>query len=403
MVRMRALGGSGEYQRNCFLLEADGYCFLLDCGVSRELSAAERVYPLLTREIASRVDAVFLSHAHEDHVAALPFLYQLGYRGPVYASLETIASAPGFMRKWATYVHQQGGTLPFAVSNIDALSFLPLGFGAHSCCGVPFVVGRSGHMLGSYWFQFHFRSGTVLYTGDTTNDGLLLATDPFPQSDFLILDSAYAGRQLDQKTQFATLAGLCRQTIASGGTALLPVPANGRASDILLALAEQRVPMVVERNILERTRALAGKAGWLRHPIALPPCTCADEINRDALPIRGKVVLSSDGMLTMPAGLAYLARIRHDRSSKVILTGHVASGTVGYKLLHGQIPCDAGCEMVTIKVHPDSSDALSIVDSVHPSHVLLFHAPLERCGSLIESIGSRGITVACGVDKTLVL
>ena len=64
-IAVTSLGGSGEEARNCFLLEAGNHTVLLDCGVRREaLGEFDRVYPALTREIAGRLTAVFLSHAH---------------------------------------------------------------------------------------------------------------------------------------------------------------------------------------------------------------------------------------------------------------------------------------------------------------------------------------------------
>ena len=79
--RLISLGGSGEDCRSCFYLTGPKANILLDCGVRREIhSPASRVYPALTEEIARSLDAVFLSHAHEDHTAALPYLYKLGYR-----------------------------------------------------------------------------------------------------------------------------------------------------------------------------------------------------------------------------------------------------------------------------------------------------------------------------------
>ena len=94
-IAVTSLGGSGEEARNCFLLEAGNHTVLLDCGVRREaLGEFDRVYPALTREIAGRLTAVFLSHAHEDHVAALPYLYELG-SGEMFTARRKPSGWPG--------------------------------------------------------------------------------------------------------------------------------------------------------------------------------------------------------------------------------------------------------------------------------------------------------------------
>ena len=120
-----SLGGSGEDSRNCFYVQAGAERFLLDCGVRRELHiGVKRVYPALTREIAQKLTAVFISHAHEDHTAALPYLHELGYRGPVYGTQETLTEVKNFLQKWVDYIKRGGDTIPFQEENINALDFL---------------------------------------------------------------------------------------------------------------------------------------------------------------------------------------------------------------------------------------------------------------------------------------
>ena len=402
MIEVRALGGSGEYLRNCYLLEADGHCFLLDCGVKRILAPEKEVYPLLTPSLAGRIEAVFLSHAHEDHTAALPYLVALGYQGPVYGSAPTISFARGFMQKWMSYVTGHDCRVPFDASCIDRVNLLPLSLGTQRVSGVPLVCGRSGHMLGSMWYQFLFASGSVLYTGDTTKDGYLLACDPYPQSDVLVVDSAYADTVLSQEAQYASLSAQCKEVVSKGGSVLLPVPANGRGSDIFLFLARQALPLVVEKSIVEKTSALACCGSWTKFPVEIPSCIVADEQNRAELPLAGKVILAPDGMLTSPIGLSYLSRLGNDASSKVILTGYVSEGTMGWQLLHGTCSYALQASSVTIKVHPDQEEVMRIVGEVRPAKVMLFHAPLSQSTSLIASLRAKKLEVACGLTEPLV-
>ena len=196
-----SLGGSGEEARNCFLVESGRHVILLDCGVRREaLGETGRVYPALTQDIASRLTAVFLSHAHEDHAAALPYLYELGYRGKIYGSGETIRLAGGFMKKWVSYVEAAGGKLPFSPEHIGRMEFCPISPGEQTVDGLRVVAGRSGHMLGSLWLRFDFDGKSLLYTGDMTLSGRLLATDLPPRSDGAVIDCAYAGRILSSRS-----------------------------------------------------------------------------------------------------------------------------------------------------------------------------------------------------------
>ena len=95
-VRLIPLGGVGEIGKNSHLLECGGDLLLIDAGVmfpEEELHGVDLVIPdfsyLLQR--ADRLKAIVLTHAHEDHVGALPYLLkELGRRIPIYSMRLTI-------------------------------------------------------------------------------------------------------------------------------------------------------------------------------------------------------------------------------------------------------------------------------------------------------------------------
>ena len=286
-IAVTSLGGSGEEARNCFLLEAGNHTVLLDCGVRREaLGEFDRVYPALTREIAGRLTAVFLSHAHEDHVAALPYLYELGYRGNVYGTEETIRLAGGFMKKWADFVASAGGNLPFSAEAMKRVAFSAISLGSQVVEGLSVTAGRSGHMLGSCWLRFEHGGKSLLYTGDMTLAGRLLATDLPPESDGAVVDCAYAGRTLSQTGQYGALVDLAEEVAAGGGKLLLPVPPNGRGSDILLHLCEnlRGVPVYAEANVAALCGELLKERKWLRADVCGRISGAGEESNGAGLP-----------------------------------------------------------------------------------------------------------------------
>ena len=78
-VRITFLGGLGEIGRNCAALETKGRIVVLDCGqmfAGDDLPGVDAVLPDLDWlfEQGDRVDAVIATHAHEDHIGALPHL-----------------------------------------------------------------------------------------------------------------------------------------------------------------------------------------------------------------------------------------------------------------------------------------------------------------------------------------
>jgi ribonuclease J len=74
-----ALGGIGEIGRNMTVFEYDGRLLVVDCGVLFPAEDAPGVDLILPdfRAIEGRlddIDAIVLTHGHEDHIGAVPFL-----------------------------------------------------------------------------------------------------------------------------------------------------------------------------------------------------------------------------------------------------------------------------------------------------------------------------------------
>ncbi|WP_458124983.1 MBL fold metallo-hydrolase [Paenibacillus sp. Z3-2] len=190
MIKLNVWGGAGEHGRSAYLLSGSNFRLLLDCGVKKEGTGE---YPLIDPEIVPQLDAVLLSHAHEDHSVAIPLLYKMGYQGEVWMTRETRAQLRTYFANWRRFVERVGEELPYNEADEQAIRYRYL-----EDEGVPqtwfepipeakVMWGRSGHLAGSVWFGLEVEAKRIFYSGDYTSESMLLQEDcpaeAFSQAD----------------------------------------------------------------------------------------------------------------------------------------------------------------------------------------------------------------------------
>jgi len=94
-LRVIPLGGAGEVGRNCWTLEYGDDVIVLDMGVmfpESEMLGVDLILPDVTylQERKATVHGVIVSHGHEDHIGALPYLLPLIGNPPVYGTNLTL-------------------------------------------------------------------------------------------------------------------------------------------------------------------------------------------------------------------------------------------------------------------------------------------------------------------------
>src|SRR4051812_48613556 len=95
-LRVLPLGGLGEIGKNMTVIEYDGRIVVVDTGLmfpTAEMHGIDLVLPDFSylRERAAEIEAIVLTHGHEDHVGALPYvLKEIGMPPKIYGGLLTI-------------------------------------------------------------------------------------------------------------------------------------------------------------------------------------------------------------------------------------------------------------------------------------------------------------------------
>jgi len=90
-LKILPLGGLGEIGMNCMVLETEQELVVIDCGLmfsDLDHFGVEFVVPDFSYlvERKDKIKAIIVTHGHEDHIGAIPFLLKWGVNAPVYCS-----------------------------------------------------------------------------------------------------------------------------------------------------------------------------------------------------------------------------------------------------------------------------------------------------------------------------
>ena len=112
-VRIIPLGGLGEVGKNMTAFEYGGRMILIDAGLSfprAELLGIDLVLPDFSyvAEHADVLDAVILTHGHEDHIGALPYLFrEIGTQAEVWGTRLTLGLVKSKLDEHGLLVHTE--------------------------------------------------------------------------------------------------------------------------------------------------------------------------------------------------------------------------------------------------------------------------------------------------------
>jgi len=398
-VRLVTLGAFHEVGRAAMLIQAGSSSVLLDSGINPGAQDPASAYPRFdTDEFdLEKLDAVVISHAHLDHCGILPFLYKYGYDGPVYCSEPTQTLMTLHQLDYLDVHSREGEHSPYDQKDVREVvtHTIPLRYNVVTDVApdIKLTFHNAGHILGSSMVHLHIGEGlhNIVYSADF-KFGRTMMLDPatalFPRAETLIIESTYGGPDdimPDREGVEGKLVSIVNDTVEKGGKVLIPVPAVGRAQEIMLVLdaymknrALRELPIYIEGMVNEATAIHTAFPEYLVrdikeqilhkdinpfqseyfHPVTHPS-------DREEIIAGGPcVIIATSGMLEGGPAIDYFRHLAPDARNTLAYVSYQVDGTLGNRIKNGLKEVslyahDGKMEMVKVNMRVESIEGFS--------------------------------------------
>lgn len=443
-VSITFLGATETVTGSRFLIEDGKSKILIDAGLfqgTREIKDKNwDPFPI----DPSTLDAVILTHAHLDHSGYLPLLVKQGFAGPVFCTEYTAKLAAVILQdsariqtEDAKFAQKKGFSRhknPRALYDEDDANRAIDQFKVCKFLDDISIDGKavakfhhSGHILGSSFVTLEISNKRFLFTGDLgrPTHPVLVSPDPFPEGHFdaVITESTYGDRVHEKPT--GKFAQTISETIARGGSVLIPAFAVDRTEVVLLELRElmesgeiKKVPIYVDspmaltaldfyRDALNAGRSEIRKdmvqtwrgkdpfdPGTLQEKRTVEESKSLNNVHEPS------IVISASGMATGGRVVHHLAHMLPDSKNTVLLVGYQANGTRGRQLengdqrvrIHGEdVPVRAQITKAdTFSVHADGDELINwLAKAQKPSNAFVVHGEIESAEIFASRLNSE--------------
>jgi len=438
-VSLVTLGGFSQVGRSCMLLSTPESKILVDCGINPGAKHPMDAYPRLDfLDITlDELDAVVIGHAHLDHTGFLPVLCKFGYKGPIYCTEPTLPMMNLIQLDAIKVASAQGRTPMYSERDVKQIMkqaiTLPYGTVTDISPDIKLVLANAGHILGSALCHFHIGNGdhNFVYSGDIKFGKSILfeaASWNFPRVETLLIESTYGAKEDIQPTRQeveSAFINAVNNTLADGGKVLIPIPAVGRAQEIMMVIDHYmksgemvEAPVFTEGMISEASAIHEAYPEYLARELKqkiletddnpfdseyftnIEHADAREEPMRDNSPC---IILATSGMLEGGPVLEYFKNIAPDKKNKVLFVSYQVNGTMGRRVLDGSkqvtmLGKEGKVEIVTVNCsvekldgfsgHSDYNQLMSFVQRLRPKlrRVLVNHGERRKSENLAMNI-----------------
>lgn len=422
-MKLTFLGAAGEVTGSSYLLETAASRVLIDCGIFQGHDAdPKNIIPKQMQ--ASRLDAVVLTHAHNDHIGRLPLLYNNDCRAPLFANSATKDMAQLILLDAAKVQMQdaernnrkrrrRGDPIEEPLYNADdvlkTLSFfraLEYGQKQEIASGVSARLVDAGHMLGSSSIELTVtENGTtkvIAFSGDLGPRGAPFLRDPvpIPHADLVVLESTYGDR--DHKPLTATLIEfkkIVQEAVQQKGVVLVPVFAVGRAQQMIYHLAALfrgnevphfpvylDSPMAIDAvqiyrrhtSLFDEEALALKKSGQLDEDFNMITASETADESRKLNDKEGPMlIMAGSGMCNAGRILHHFKHRLWQQDTYVTIVGYQGEGTLGRQLVDGRKNVNIYGESVQVRARIRTLGGFSA--HAGQSELLQWHNCLAPC------------------------
>src|SRR5215210_5749904 len=438
-VMLFCLGGVKQVGRSCFIVVTPETKVMLDCGINPGEMSGLDAYPRLDwfNFDLDDLDAVVISHAHIDHQGFLPTLFKYGYRVPVYCTEPTLPLMILLQTDSVKIANNNGTYLPYSTRDVNEVIkhciTLPYGKPTDISPDVTITLNNAGHIMGSATVHLNISGAhNILYSGDykyARTQLLDSAVSMYPRVETLITESTYGNTtdvMPDQQSVYRGFTESINKTLMDGGKVLLPVPAVGRAQEIMLVMAKEmkegrliESPIYIEGMISEASAIHMSYAHYLGSDVrksvsqGINPFQSeyftvisgygkCDDILNDENPA---IVMATSGMLEGGPSVEYFKELAPNPKNKMMFVSYQINGTLGRRVLDGAMSevsmMDKSSKVKVVPVrcqtqkidgfsgHSDFNQILNFVSRIRPKRVLVNHGEKSKSENVASAIYSR--------------
>ncbi|WBB62693.1 ribonuclease J [Streptomyces sp. WMMC500] len=399
-LRVTPLGGLGEIGRNMTVLEYDGRLLIVDCGVlfpEEEQPGVDLILPDFStiRDRLDDIEGIVLTHGHEDHIGAVPYLLREKADIPLIGSKLTLALIEAKLQEHRIRPY----TLQVAEGGRERIGPFDCEF-----------VSVNHSIPDSLAVAVRTPAGVVVHTGDFKMDqlpldGRLTDLPAFARLgeegiDLLLVDSTNAevpGFVAPEKD----ISGVLRGVFAAAQRRIIVASFAShvhRIQQVLDAAHAYRRKVAFVGRSMVRNMGIARDLGYLR----VPPGLVVDVKTLDDLPDHEVVLVCTGSQGEPMAALSRMAnrdhQIRIVAGDTVILASSLIPGNENavYRVINGLTRWGAnvvhkGNAKVHVSGHASAGELLYFYNICKPRNVMPVHGEWRHLRANAELAAATGV------------